>query len=86
MRSLIVGQIHDSIVSDVHRKELKDYIEIPSPIGGIFHPKVNAGDVVKKNQLLGIINSPFYSEKHYVKSPEDALVNIELVNFPPVSL
>lgn len=28
MRSLIVGQIHDSIVGDVHRKERKDYLEI----------------------------------------------------------
>jgi DNA polymerase I-like protein with 3'-5' exonuclease and polymerase domains len=28
MKSLIIGQIHDSIVSDVHKKELKDYLEI----------------------------------------------------------
>jgi len=28
MRSLIVGQIHDSIVSDVYKKELKNYLEI----------------------------------------------------------
>lgn len=28
MKSLIVGQIHDSIVGDIHRKERKDYIEI----------------------------------------------------------
>jgi len=53
---------------------LKDYKEITSKMSGIFHPKVNAGDVVKKNQLLGIINSPFYSEKHYVKSPEDGVI------------
>ncbi|KAA0002719.1 MAG: succinylglutamate desuccinylase/aspartoacylase family protein [Thermoplasmata archaeon] len=53
---------------------LKDYKEIPSKISGIFHPKVHAGDVVKKNQLLGIISSPFYNEKHYVKSPEDGII------------
>jgi len=28
MKTLIVGQIHDSIVSDVHRRELKNYLEI----------------------------------------------------------
>jgi len=28
MRTLIVGQIHDSIVSDVYRKELRNYLEI----------------------------------------------------------
>lgn len=28
MKSLIVGQIHDSIVGDIHRKERKDYLEI----------------------------------------------------------
>ena len=28
MRSLIVGQIHDSIVGDIHRRERKDYLEI----------------------------------------------------------
>ncbi len=53
---------------------LKDYIEIPSPIGGIFHPKVNAGDVIKKNQLIGIIKSPFTGEKRYVKSPKNGVV------------
>ena len=28
MKSKIVGQIHDSIVGDIHRKERKDYFEI----------------------------------------------------------
>ena len=28
MKSLIVGQIHDSIVGDVHRKERRNYLEI----------------------------------------------------------
>ena len=28
MKSLIIGQIHDSIVADVHEKELKDYLQI----------------------------------------------------------
>ena len=28
MRTLIVGQIHDSIISDVYRKELQNYLEI----------------------------------------------------------
>lgn len=28
MRSLIVGQIHDSIVGDIHKDEFKDYLEI----------------------------------------------------------
>ncbi len=32
MRSVIVGQIHDSIVSDVHKKELKDYLEIAKQV------------------------------------------------------
>lgn len=28
MKSLIVGQIHDSIVADIHKDELKDYLQI----------------------------------------------------------
>ena len=28
MKSLLVGQIHDSIVGDVHKKELRDYLDI----------------------------------------------------------
>jgi len=28
MRSMIVGQIHDSLIGDVHQKELKNYLEI----------------------------------------------------------
>ena len=28
MKTLIIGQIHDSIVSDIYIKELKDYLEI----------------------------------------------------------
>ena len=28
MKSLIIGQIHDSIVGDIHRKEKQDYLEI----------------------------------------------------------
>ena len=28
MKSLIIGQIHDSIVGDVHKKELRQYLEI----------------------------------------------------------
>jgi len=32
MKSLIVGQIHDSIVGDIHRKERKDYLEIAKQV------------------------------------------------------
>lgn len=32
MKSLIVGQIHDSIVADVHKKEFKNYIEITQQV------------------------------------------------------
>jgi len=32
MKTKIVGQIHDSIVSDVYKKELKDYLEISQQI------------------------------------------------------
>jgi len=32
MRSLIVGQIHDSIVSDVHKDETEDYLEIAKQV------------------------------------------------------
>ena len=28
MRSVVVGQIHDSIVADVHRDELDDYLQL----------------------------------------------------------
>jgi len=28
MKSLIVGQIHDSIIGDIHKRERKDYLEI----------------------------------------------------------
>jgi hypothetical protein len=28
MKSRVAGQIHDSVIGDVHRKELKDYLEI----------------------------------------------------------
>jgi len=41
---------------------LKDYMELPSRISGLFHPRASAGDVVKKNQLVGIVSSPFYNE------------------------
>ncbi len=53
---------------------LKDYMELPAKISGLFHPKVNAGDVVKKNQLVGIISSPFYNERYHVKAPEDGVI------------
>ncbi len=32
MRTLIVGQIHDSIVSDVYKKELRNYLEIAKQV------------------------------------------------------
>lgn len=32
MKSLIVGQIHDSIVGDVHKREKKDYLEIAKQV------------------------------------------------------
>ncbi len=32
MKSLIVGQIHDSIVADIYKKELKDYLEIAKQV------------------------------------------------------
>ena len=32
MKTLIVGQIHDSIVSDVYKKELKNYLEITKQV------------------------------------------------------
>ncbi|RLF35631.1 MAG: hypothetical protein DRM99_04260 [Thermoplasmata archaeon] len=53
---------------------LKDYQEIVSQIGGLFYPRVKAGDVVKKNQLLGVTKSPFTGEKHYVRAPDDCYI------------
>lgn len=53
---------------------LKDYIEVPSPTGGIFYRKVSAGDVVKRGQLIGAIKSPFTGEKRYIKSPKNGVV------------
>ncbi len=32
MRSLLVGQIHDSIVADVHKKEVRDYLSIVNQV------------------------------------------------------
>lgn len=32
MKSLIVGQIHDSIIGDIHKKEKKDYLEIAKQV------------------------------------------------------
>ncbi len=32
MKTLIIGQIHDSIVSDVYKKELQDYLEITQKV------------------------------------------------------
>jgi hypothetical protein len=32
MRSVVVGQIHDSVVADVHRSELDDYVEMVTRI------------------------------------------------------
>ena len=53
---------------------LKDYMELPSRISGLFHPRASAGDVVKKNQLVGIVSSPFYNERYHVKAPEDGVI------------
>jgi len=53
---------------------LRNYMELLAKISGLFHPRVNAGDVVKKNQLVGIISSPFYNERYYVKAPEDGVI------------
>lgn len=35
MRSVIIGQIHDSIVADVHRAELHDYVELATQIATV---------------------------------------------------
>ena len=32
MKSLIIGQIHDSIVADVPHKELKDYLQLVNQV------------------------------------------------------
>ena len=53
---------------------LKDYIEISSDIGGIFHPKVRAGDVIKKGRAIGIVKSPFTGEKRWVKAIKDGII------------
>ncbi len=53
---------------------LRDYKEIVSSKGGIFYPKVMAGDIVKKNQFIGMIKSPFSGEKHYVRAPRDCYI------------
>lgn len=53
---------------------LKDYKELVSRAGGLFYPKAGAGDVVKKNHLIGMIKSPITGEKHFVRAPQDCLV------------
>ncbi len=39
MKTLIVGQIHDSIVADVHKKELSDYMELSKWVMTEWVPK-----------------------------------------------
>ncbi|HEC76352.1 MAG TPA: hypothetical protein ENI33_03710 [Thermoplasmatales archaeon] len=53
---------------------LKNYKEVVSQYGGLFYPKVKAGEVAKKNQFIGIIKSPFTGEKHYVRAFTDCLI------------
>lgn len=53
---------------------LKDYKELVSRAGGLFYPKVSAGDVVKKNHLIGVIKSPITGEKHPIRAPQDCLI------------
>lgn len=40
MRSKVVGQIHDSIVADVHKKELDDYLQMVKKVMTVDLPKV----------------------------------------------
>ena len=49
----------------------------------LFYPKVNVGDVVKKNQILGITKSPFSGDKIYSRAPRDCYV-IGIRNQPVV--
>ena len=53
---------------------LRNYEEIISNRGGLFYPRVEAGSVVKKNQLIGTVRSPFTGEKHYIKAPRDCFI------------
>ncbi|RLF56901.1 MAG: hypothetical protein DRN27_08845 [Thermoplasmata archaeon] len=62
---------------------LRDYQEVVSEMGGLFYPKVNVGDVVKKNQILGITKSPFSGDKIYSRAPRDCYV-IGIRNQPVV--
>lgn len=39
MRSKLVGQIHDSIVGDVHAKELDDFIEMVVDVMTVWLPR-----------------------------------------------
>jgi len=51
---------------------------------GIFHPQVQAGDWVKKNQLVGSITDPFGEFREQVKTPSAGYI-VGLNNNPVVN-
>jgi predicted deacylase len=51
---------------------------------GLFHPHINAGDLIHKNQLIGSITDPFGEHKEEVKSPLTGYV-VGLNNNPVVN-
>lgn len=51
---------------------------------GIFHPQVEAGDFIKKNQLVGSITDPFGEFREQVKTPSAGYI-VGLNNNPVVN-
>ncbi len=69
MRSKVVGQIHDSMLGDVHRKELKDYTEIVHEVVAVGLPKQYPWLKVKpeiENEIA--VNSWFYKREFKFKA------------------
>ena len=67
MRTLIVGQIHDSIVSDVYKKELRNYLEICKQVMTIDICKhwkwINVPLTVEAE--VAPLNKSWYEKKEY---------------------
>ncbi len=70
-----LNMIDKIITKQEHKTEVySNSVWARAPLAGLFTPKIELGDIIKKRQLLGAITDPFGIESDKVKSRHDGRV------------
>lgn len=82
LRNILIhlGMMEGKIVNTVKRTYLENYSSVRSEVQGMWYPSVKLNEVVKKDQVVGVIRDYFGQEVMQIKAILDGIVTVIRTN------